>query len=110
MTQKVAVSPPKQPSGPEREAVFELPAIRSTSEVKREGRPRKSLKSKLIQEALHSGDRARIKQIRQFLRGDSPVISGRDYRPPDETVMRSMRIFEFRQERLLEILRKFKKE
>lgn len=32
----------------------------------------------LIQEALHSGDRARIKQIRQYLRKDSPVGSWRE--------------------------------
>ncbi len=60
-TQKVTHSSQKDPLSSERGAVFELPPIKSLEDVKRESRPKKSLKSKLIQEALHSGDRERIK-------------------------------------------------
>jgi hypothetical protein len=35
-------------------------------------RPKKSLKSKLIQDALLSRDREKIKQIRNYLKSQSP--------------------------------------
>lgn len=50
----------------------ELPEIRKPEEGRMPYRPKKSLKSKLIQDALHSRDRDKIKQIRSYLKANSP--------------------------------------
>lgn len=51
----------------------ELPDIRKPEEGRMPYRPKKSLKSKLIQEALTSRDRDKIRQIRGYLKAHSPI-------------------------------------
>lgn len=90
-----------------RGSVVELPEIRRPEELKVPYRPKKSLKSRLIQEALHTKDRTKIRQIRQHLRGGPHLLQeplDEDY----EGVEEGFEVFELRQKKLLGILKRFR--
>jgi hypothetical protein len=95
-----------------RHSAVEFPDIRRSSEMAAvPSRPKKSIKSKLIQDALKLRDKSKIRHIRKYLKHEAaPAMGGEEEGAEEfEIDSRSFSAFEQHQQKVLSIIRRFRR-